>query len=151
LYRITQSHRDLLGYSLIVAVIAFQMMQKGVTLTWPDNSVAIGVFRGAFYAYVGLALPFLFRATAMFDFDRRIGDLSYPLYLIHFPIIELLSTLELAGGSPEMRSLVVFALSLGASWLIVAFVDEPIARFRSRVFRVESRPALVSVAVGGRT
>lgn len=81
------------------------------------------------YGGLALGLPFLFRATSASRLDRAIGDLSYPVYLVH----ELVAQLVPAGGlSPDARALVVVALSIAASAVLVRLVEAPLDAFRHR-------------------
>lgn len=58
---------------------------------------------------------------------RRLGEISYSLYLWHWPVFVLVSTLGLA---PLSRVTVVFALSIGPAVLSKYWVEDPI-RFRA--------------------
>ncbi len=54
-----------------------------------------------------------------------LGELSYPLYLIHFPILFLMSC------SPRpLPSLLAYPLCIGASMLVYHFVDLPLRKRR---------------------
>lgn len=41
-----------------------------------------------------LALPFVFRGFRRFAFDRLVGKISYPFYLLHFSVIALFETMS---------------------------------------------------------
>lgn len=43
----------------------------------------------AYYLFVFISIPFLFDLTKNNKFDRFLGELSYPLYLCHFLIIDI--------------------------------------------------------------
>jgi len=45
------------------------------------------------YALVGLLLPALFDFSTRHRFDKWLGDLSYPLYLVHWPVCQLALTI----------------------------------------------------------
>lgn len=63
--------------------------------------------------------------------DRLLGDLSYPVYLIHTTVAAWF--LCLCG---EIRTpaffLKAFALTLALSWLIVALIDRPLSRMKRK-------------------
>lgn len=66
--------------------------------------------------------------------DRHLGNLSYPLYLIHEPIIQFVSP------HSWMVKLSILIGSLGAAIIAYIVLDIPIERFRYRVLkRLEAR------------
>jgi len=84
-------------------------------------------------AWTGLAVPGVMwiNARATGRFDRHLGDISYPLYLLHWPVIAGVMALTPAFGSAE---------KLGALGLITVAVlafyvalDRPLERFRRHV------------------
>ncbi len=69
------------------------------------------------------------RSTAL---DRHLGNLSFPLYLLHFPIIrELTIHIE----KPALAKLSAVTLSLVAALLLYVIVDRPIERARRHLRR----------------
>lgn len=80
------------------------------------------------YSFVAAAaaaavVPLAFAAFKDVSIDRFIGDLSFPVYLVHFPIIQFLSD----------RYVVVVTVSLLVSCLIVVGLDRPLDRLRHRL------------------
>ncbi|MEM9015094.1 MAG: acyltransferase, partial [Pseudomonadota bacterium] len=80
------------------------------------------------------------------NFDRRLGDFSYPLYLVHFPVIVVMGGMGLldtwAGKAAAFICAII--LSLGAfRWL-----DQPLERLRRRWFeqKTESKLSVRPVA-----
>ncbi|RZN08668.1 hypothetical protein CWO91_21155 [Bradyrhizobium genosp. SA-3] len=67
--------------------------------------------------------PVAFSAFKDVSIDRFVGDLSYPIYLVHFPIIQFLSN----------NYTVVVAVSLLVSCLIVVGLERPLDRLRHRL------------------
>ena len=115
-------------FSLRYAIVKCEAFgyASDVVLLWP------------FYAFVVLALPCLFVETARSKIDATLGDLSYPIYLVHYPIIVLYSG-GLILDSTTRNSLTILVLTLAVSWPILWLVDKPINRFRQA--RVSKRPA----------
>jgi len=74
-------------------------------------------------------LPFISRKL-----DKRCGEFSYPIYLIHFQagLILLGSGAALEKGSLQF-AIVSLPVILGLSWLMTAFVERPIEKVRQRV------------------
>ena len=72
------------------------------------------------------ALPCLFQATKNSRLDARISAYSYPVYLCHtlftWPMLRL----------GEWAGIAALALSVGLSWLLIRFIDEPVEAWRQR-------------------
>ena len=63
--------------------------------------------------------------------DRFLGDLSYPVYLVHLPVMYAVAAWWPAYSLPQVAFLL--ALVFGISALIVLLVDGPIAAMRQRL------------------
>jgi peptidoglycan/LPS O-acetylase OafA/YrhL len=82
------------------------------------------------YSFVAAAAtaavaPIVFAAFKDDSIDRFVGDMSYPIYLLHFPIIQFLSS----------NYVVVVSLSLLGACIITIGVERPLDRFRHRLAR----------------
>jgi peptidoglycan/LPS O-acetylase OafA/YrhL len=78
------------------------------------------------FALVALALPFIFEATKQSVWDRRIGNLSYPVYLLHEPIADALARLNVVNGYAVLVATVVVSVA------VVHWVEGPIDRWRQQ-------------------
>jgi peptidoglycan/LPS O-acetylase OafA/YrhL len=65
--------------------------------------------------------------------DKFLGDFTYPLYLVHFPIVALVATMA-EGRSANLYFSVVLA-SLAASALLIFAVERPLMKLRDLVRR----------------
>ena len=65
--------------------------------------------------------------------DKFFGDFTYPLYLVHFPIVALVATMA-EGRSAQLYFSVVLA-SLAASTLLIFAVERPLMKLRDLVRR----------------
>ncbi len=74
-------------------------------------------------------VPYLFTAFAKSTWDRGLGDLSYPLYLVHFLVAYVLTAFGKSG------LLVNLAASLIVSAGIVLLVERPLDRWRQQWIR----------------
>ncbi len=143
-YRLCERVRDhstggaIFGLSLIVVVLLFQVIQKGITVSICNCDPTVVPLRITFYAYATFAIAFLFRETRNNRIDAEFGDLSYPLYLAHYPLIDLYNALfqpEPTLVHASVRSLVVLFVSLLAAVLIRRLVERPIDAARHRRYR----------------
>lgn len=97
---------------------------------------------------LALALPSVFALTAGFKADRALGELSYPLYLVHWNLVYLWSFMDRKGWLPglEDRRLATVAfvgVALLASVALVHLVETPVNRLRERrrLASISSSPA----------
>src|SRR5690606_29091794 len=97
------------------------LFQGGLFLHSLAAALLIGALARAPHSPLGraLAVPVL----------RRTGELSYSLYLWHWPVFLLLDE-ERLGLSGWPRTFVLLAVSLLAAWLSKVLVEDPV-RFRA--------------------
>lgn len=87
------------------------------------------------YALVGLLLPALFDFSRRNSWDRSIGDLSYPLYLVHWPIAAFAAA-TIGGIEPDVVEIVavypvaVIVLAVGVAAAINRCVVDPLDHWR---------------------
>jgi peptidoglycan/LPS O-acetylase OafA/YrhL len=96
-------------------------------------------------AYIGFAvsLPFLFAASKSNTIDRWIGELSYPLYLVHgLTIGVVFGKLHRPAGDLAWEVGVVL-LSLAAAIALFMLVDRPVDAWRHRRFTLRHRAGAV--------
>jgi peptidoglycan/LPS O-acetylase OafA/YrhL len=79
------------------------------------------------YLTLAVALPFIFEAFRKVAWDRWIGNLSYPVYLLHAAVIVVAHNYF---GSLNFLPIIVVTLAL--SLLVNLGVEEPLERFRQR-------------------
>lgn len=87
--------------------------------------------RGILYLFVALSLPLMFAGSKDNWRDRFIGDLSYPLYLLHAPLQDILMHhLGVKNGA------VIALICICCAVVIFLFVERPFERLRrARVLR----------------
>ncbi len=84
----------------------------------------------AFVAFVAMALPYLFRLTQHSKIDGHIGELSYPMYLCHLPVIWAFGFMRVPSGTE--RSFGILLTTLVLSILLYWYVDRKVDDFRHR-------------------
>jgi peptidoglycan/LPS O-acetylase OafA/YrhL len=79
-----------------------------------------------------LSIPVIFNWSRFNTFDRIIGELSYPLYISHLLVVQVITAVlpSVFGKHPGLS---VCAFSLGVSVLIYFFIDRPADRIRHRL------------------
>jgi peptidoglycan/LPS O-acetylase OafA/YrhL len=81
------------------------------------------------YAVIGLALPSFFDFSTRHRWDRWLGDLSYPLYLVHWPVCVFALAIADKTEGPLYAYLVVIA-SIALSIAINHFLVYPVDQWR---------------------
>ena len=119
---------------------------------WDAHGVAIKQW--TFYVLAWCAIPWLFTASKDSRVDRYLGELSYPLYIVHFLAVWFLPPIMQRIGITQSVPLWILAASLGLSVVLIHFVSMPLERIRQqRVAKpvaaqvlASSREELVGVA-----
>lgn len=114
---------DTVSVSLLVATLAygaFGLLTKGAYLS---------VYKWTYLLFTTIAVPFLFTTTRKSKVDRFMGELSYPLYLVHVLIIGLWPKAEAL--NPWIRLPGIIVTSLVVSYLLLK-VTAQIENLRSR-------------------
>ena len=81
-----------------------------------------------FMLFFMLAVPVLFYVCKHDSFDRRIGDLSYVIYLVHPIVICLFISVDI-----EIKPILILVATVTMSCLLYQFVERPIEKFRSKI------------------
>lgn len=91
------------------------------------------------YPFVtALMLPFVFSVTKSSSWDRKIGELSFPVYICHWPILKFLAALSFFGISGWPRQFLVIPLVTLVAWAIYRYFEEPIERKRQAMIAARS-------------
>lgn len=84
--------------------------------------------RWIYYFLAGASLPIIFATTRSFDWDRWIGNLSYPIYLSHMLVLSMVSAVIKGGGHAH----VVFIVTIILSIALLRWVEMPLDNWRQR-------------------
>jgi peptidoglycan/LPS O-acetylase OafA/YrhL len=93
------------------------------------------------------AVPFLFELTRRSRIDREIGNLSYLVYIVHWPLLLVLE----ARTSAAMRPLWAIGFALLLAVLLRRLVEVPVERLRARLTAERLTPAADATASTGRS
>ncbi|MFN5183280.1 MAG: acyltransferase family protein [Bacteroidota bacterium] len=126
---------DKLKYS---KVLGFIMLITVVIIILLYNKIPLGEsFKSwGFYLLFSLMLPFIFCFSKNSKIDRLIGELSYPIYLIHHLIMFLLRQ-YFWSHTENMKwfGISTVILSLFAGVFFYLYVTAPIERYRFRILQ----------------
>ncbi|THD77660.1 MAG: acyltransferase [Phenylobacterium sp.] len=129
----------------VYGMLAFRFMGTGLfavlraRLGWPIAAGALLALMGRefvplfrnyswmHYVVAFGALPFIFSQFKRLAWDRWIGELSYPVYILHFAAIN--AAIRFFGGPSLWWTL---AMTLPASVAVVLWFEGPIDRWRAR-------------------
>jgi peptidoglycan/LPS O-acetylase OafA/YrhL len=98
-----------------------------------------------YYASLAGMLPSLFDATKYSRLDRFVGDLSYPVYLLHGPLIFIAwkeNLFGLGAGNSAWAVAKLFTILLVCAALLHGLAERPIEKFRRTL---KNRPILPEI------
>ncbi|MBI4684367.1 MAG: acyltransferase [Nitrospirae bacterium] len=86
-----------------------------------------------FYLLACISIPFVFQLTNKWKFDRSIGELSYPIYIVHVLVIgSILPFINLFKWSNYTGEFAV-SFSILAAYILNKFIADPIERKRQLI------------------
>ncbi len=118
----------LIGYVALPLLVLFGVLSRSARAVLWTNHISIYVF----YLQCAASIPFIFVASRRWTADRIIGDLSYPLYIVHIPAIWIVEATPWLGGK-ENGGPAALGLSLGFAGLLYLLVDRPVEYWRSQI------------------
>jgi peptidoglycan/LPS O-acetylase OafA/YrhL len=93
-------------------------------------SLPHGSFGSFVYLFIFAALiPYVFALTRTWKIDRFLADMSFPLYLAHWPVWIFIRD-RFSPPWPEYPGIVPAIASVAAAVLLVIFVERPVERWR---------------------
>jgi peptidoglycan/LPS O-acetylase OafA/YrhL len=82
-----------------------------------------------------------------------LGQISYPIYLVHYPLVALINAHLSSGTGPLTRAFVLLLISLPpvilASWLLHVTIEKPFIRLGKQLTGERNQPAARAVATEG--
>ncbi|MFC0243711.1 acyltransferase family protein [Rhodopseudomonas telluris] len=128
------------GLIAFVTVIIYVLNFERVPGLLPDTPLIEGRLL-QFYLAILASLPFVFEFSRSSRADRWIGELSYPVYLVHYAVILAVSAVQPAHGAIYY----VLAISLLLSVAINALIYDPIeTHFKRRARRDRDLQSVVA-------
>ncbi len=123
---VTKRHLGILLWVVVVALTIFHTVLPGGS----------SEKRWAYLLILALSLPSIFYYVKAIKWDRWIGELSYPIYLVHFiPLTLMESSIE-----PLQRGWYNLGASVLLAVILVICIDTPMDKWRHRlVARMQAR------------
>lgn len=108
-----------------------------LALAWiTKEGEKLGVISYLTYFLFMIIIPVLFLFSRESKFDRSLGELSFPVYLLHYALIPLgLAIIHLAGLGDRFLGLVVATLAVGAAILTLKLLILPLENWRRQFKR----------------
>lgn len=128
-YRFYERRQKLFDRGTGGALLAFSgcILLLVLTRFSPDQFRFLGLLG------VAATLPFLFHHTRNNRLDRAAGETSYPVYVVHYFLLNALNT---AGLGKHLTGPVAVVLALLYATLIIRMVQTPVDRFRHGRIRI---------------
>ncbi len=98
-------------------------------IPWNDG-YSTHLINWSIYAFATLSLPFIFHLTKSSRLDRRIGELSYPVYICHMLVISAVLPLVERFDLETYLGEFTLLLTLVASYALVRVIADPIEKIR---------------------
>jgi peptidoglycan/LPS O-acetylase OafA/YrhL len=97
-------------------------------------SLSIFTIEWIYYILIMLLLPFGFIYSKKLIFDRKIGELSYPIYISHVLVNNIANPLLITRYAPEgnFSAIIVLLLSVIFSVIMLKFIQNPIEKIRAK-------------------
>jgi peptidoglycan/LPS O-acetylase OafA/YrhL len=113
----------------------------GVNVTGDIDIVPTWIFFAAFTA----SIPFVFEFSKNIRLDNLVGQLSYPLYLVHrltfASLAALLGVKELALADSWLRGGICLAIAILAAAGLYLLIEKPVETLRARLKAPLSKPS----------
>ena len=117
---------------ILLLIMLFQLM--------PDRP-SIGGLHWSYFAFAA-AMPWIFRLTRGWAWERWIGELSYPLYLCHMAVRFFLQT----AGVENHFILICCVASVALAIVIHLAVESPMEKIREAIGKPKNPENRVTVA-----
>lgn len=108
---------------VLLSILFYPLSHSGEYLKW------------IFYVVFTLALPFIFELFKRSNLDRKIGELSYPIYITHMLVATVVINLYDFGG---LKGIVVAIGSVLFSMVINKYIQNPIESYRQNRVKNEN-------------
>jgi peptidoglycan/LPS O-acetylase OafA/YrhL len=129
------AYRRKLGAQAAAAGTAATIILVGVSLAYPWLPGGLHLKSLALFVCFVLLIPLTFLFQNRHSFDRKIGELSYPIYVCHMLVVSAAGYLFEVRHKPDvvLRTVITVVLTLAFAALLNQFVAVPFERVRLRL------------------
>ncbi|MBU0529153.1 acyltransferase [bacterium] len=117
----------------IVSVFFIMFFSYNYLFSFAIESYWIPIF---FFAYVGFTIPFLFQFSKKSKIDYRLGELSYPIYVVHIIVIRTLGLLIDKNNWQINKGVAVIIITILLSYILLKYVSDPVEKFRQSRIKI---------------
>ncbi len=125
IYKIINGRQKFLLVSKVVA-IGFLL----VFMCYSYIPVVSNLKTVIYYCFSFISLPFLFLATKDFKKDVRIGELSYPIYIVHMFVISIANLFLSRFQLRNFETLIILCVTILTAFILLKGIADPIEKFR---------------------
>ncbi|WP_426074134.1 acyltransferase family protein [Janthinobacterium sp. DSP2-3-3] len=115
-----------IGASSLIFMLTFAISLKSLP-------VPVKMLAPFFYLSVFVLLPIIFNFTKSNKLDRFIGELSYPLYVVHILVINMANFIFGDSINTSYYSIFVLLISVLASIILNLMIQNKIDNYRSKI------------------
>jgi peptidoglycan/LPS O-acetylase OafA/YrhL len=99
-------------------------------LSMSYETLPMWFIHGVLYPGFLLIVPSLFAWSKDLAWDRLLGNLSYPIYMVQMVVVGVLATVF-----KTQAGIIAVPLAVGIAWFLWRWIDEPVDRFRQEQLR----------------
>ena len=115
-----------IGAGSLICMLVFAISLKSLP-------VPVKMLAPFFYLSVFALLPIIFNFTKSNKFDRFIGELSYPLYVVHILVINIANSVFGESINESYYFIFVLVVSILASIILNLMIQNKIDNYRSKI------------------
>lgn len=130
----TNNNYYCLSIFLLLSLFIYTLNYQSLHITYKEN---------LFYVMLAFSLPLIFNSFHKNPIDRFLGDLSYPIYLVHFLAFGMVA----AWFNSRNNAWVTLLITLLFAIFLVFFVERPFDRLKHKLFQKKLK-AIPSEAFG---
>jgi peptidoglycan/LPS O-acetylase OafA/YrhL len=118
------SYAKAIGYFVVPSMVisGWLLFTPRPDWWWTNNLYVFG-----YYAACAALIPFLFNTSKNSKIDRFIGDLSYPFYVVHMPVIWMVKSIA---GETDIAKIAMVVISLLLALILASAIDRPLDAWR---------------------
>jgi peptidoglycan/LPS O-acetylase OafA/YrhL len=108
---------------VIIITLTYQYLPKDTQIQWM-------ILKDCYPILLSVTIPFIFLVSKQSTIDRYLGELSYPVYLLHSLVILSLANIPILTANPNIFTMLVILFTIMFSLIIVRYFEQPIEKWR---------------------